>query len=152
MSNLEYLFEYLDKTRFNNNKDYLVDKLYSKPDDSDIYMVEINKHVFGGAVQYPLFGYEDITFNIKCINVRGSVTTFFDNGVSFVLFNSPDNIKEDIDSYLDSKNNVTMNIVGEPRVQKFGNKETPQIIIKDYEFLDKYDTIKEDSDKWGIDF
>ncbi len=56
MSNLEYLFEYLDEIKINNNKDYLVDKVYSKPDDSDIYMVEINKQVFGGAVEFPTMG------------------------------------------------------------------------------------------------
>lgn len=150
---LDELIEYLEEYSFTNETSYLVDKLYNKPDSSDIYTIEMHKHVFGGAVEYPLFGYEDISFNIKCINVRGSITTFFDNGVSFVLFNSPDNIKEDIDSYLDSKNNVTMNIVGEPRINKFGNKEIPQIIIKDYEFLENYDIVDEESvNDWGIDF
>ncbi|WWT40235.1 hypothetical protein [Staphylococcus phage PT1-4] len=150
---LDELIEYLEEYSFTNETSYLVDKLYNKPDSSDIYTIEMHKHVFGGAVVYPLFGYEGITFNIKCINVRGSVTTFFDNGVSFVLFNSPDNIKEDIDSYLDSKSNVTMNIVGEPRINKFGNKEISQIIIKDYEFLEKYDIVDEEPvNDWGIDF
>lgn len=150
---LDELIEYLEEYSFTNETSYLVDKLYSKPDSSDIYTIETHKHVFGGTVEYPLFGYEDITFNIKCINVRGSVTTFFDNGVSFVLFNSPDSIKEDIDSYLNSKSNVTMNIVGEPRINKFGNKEIPQIVIKDYEFLDNYDIVDEEPvNDWGIDF
>ena len=148
---LDELIEYLEEYSFTNETSYLVDKLYNKPDSSDIYTIEMHKHVFGGDVEYPLFGYEDISFNIKCINVRGSVTTFFDNGVSFVLFNSPDNIKEDIDSYLDSKSNVTMNIVGEPRINKFGNKEIPQIVIKDYEFLENYDIVEEEN-KFGIDF
>lgn len=150
---LDDLIEYLEEYSFTNETSYLVDKLYNKPDSSDIYTIEMHKHVFGGDVEYPLFGYEDISFNIKCINMRGSVTTFFDNGVSFVLFNSPDSIKSDIDSYLDSKSNVTMNIVGEPRINKFGNKEIPQIIIKDYEFLDKYDIVNEEPvNDWGIDF
>lgn len=150
---LDELIEYLEEYSFTNETSYLVDKLYNKPDSSDIYTIEMHKHVFGGAVEYPLFGYEDISFNIKCINVRGSVTTFFDNGVSFVLFNSPDNIKDNINSYLDNKSNVTMNIVGEPRINKFGNKEIPQIIIKDYEFLENYDIVDEESvNDWGIDF
>lgn len=150
---LDELIDYLEEYSFTNETSYLVDKLYNNPDSSDIYTIEMHKHVFGGAVEYPLFGYKGITFNIKCINVRGSVTTFFDNGVSFVLFNSPDNIKEDIDSYLDSKSNVTMNVVGEPRINKFGNKEIPQIVIKDYEFLEKYDIVDEEPvNDWGIDF
>lgn len=153
MSNLEYLFEYLDEIKINNNKDYLVDKVYSKPDDSDIYMVEINKHVFGGEVNWALFGYKNIKFNKKCISTRGSVTTFFDNGVSFVLFNSPSNIQEEIENNLDEKGNLTMDLVGEPRINKFGNKEVPQIVIKDYEFLEKCDIIEEETtNKFGIDF
>ena len=44
-----------------------------------------------------------------------------------------------------------MNIVGEPRINYFGNKQQSQIVIKDYEFLENEDdtTI---SNKWGIDF
>ena len=150
---IDDLYQFIDKFLFKiKNPFYYVDKLYNKPDSSDIYTIEMHKHLFGGAVVYPLFGYEDISFNIKCINVRGSVTTFFDNGVSFVLFNSPTNIQEEIENNLDEKGNLTMDVVGEPRVQKFGNKETPQIIIKDYEFLEKCDIVEEETNDWGIDF
>src|SRR5699024_5879026 len=133
------------------NPFYYVDKLYSKPDSSDIYTIEMNKHVFGGAVEFPTMGYENIKFNKKCINIRGSVTTFFDNGVSFVLFNSPDDIQQKIENNLDEKGSLTMDLVGEPRINKFGNKEIPQIIIKEYEFLEKYDIVEEEN-KFGIDF
>ena len=150
-SNLEELYKYLDEYDFNNNIEYMVDKLYSKPIEYDIYTVEMDKHVFGGDVVYPIMGYESIKFNKKCISSRGSVTTFFDNGVSFVLFNSPTNIQEEIENNLDEKGNLTMDLVGEPRINKFGNKEIPQIIIKDYEFLEDYDMVEEEN-KFGIDF
>lgn len=152
-SNLEELYKYLDEYDFNNNNiEYMVDKLYSRPIEYDIYKVEMDKRVFGGDVVYPTMGYESIKFNKKCITTRGSVTTFFDNGVSFVLFNSPDNMQQEIEDNLDDRGNLTMDLVGEPRVQKFGNKETPQIIIKDYEFLEKYDIVEEETNDWGIDF
>ena len=148
---LDDLYQYLDKFLFKmKNPFYYVDKLYNKPDSSDIYTIEMHKHVFGGAVEFPTMGYKNIRFNKKCINVRGSVTTFFDNGVSFVLFNSPDDIKDIIDSHVEN-NNVTMDIVGEPRVQKFGNKEIPQIVIEHYEFLENCDIVEEEN-KFGIDF
>lgn len=150
---LDELIEYLEEYSFTNETSYLVDKLYNNPDSSDIYTIEMHKHVFGGAVEFPTMGYKNIRFNKKCINVRGSVTTFFDNGVSFVLFNSPDDIKDIIDSHVEN-NNVTMDIVGSPRINKYGNKEIPQIIIEHYEFIENYDIIQEDEDlgKWGIDF
>lgn len=151
MSNLDSLFEYLDEVKFSNNTEYMVDKLYSRPIEYDIYTIEMDKHVFGGAIMYPMFGYESIKFNKKCISSRGSVTTFFDNGVSFVLFNSPTNIQEEIENNLDEKGNLTMDLVGEPRINKFGNKEIPQIIIKDYEFLENCDIIEEEN-IFGIDF
>lgn len=151
-SNLEELYKYLDEYDFNNDIEYMVDKLYSKPIEYDIYTVEMDKHVFGGVVEFPTMGYKNIEFNMKCITTRGSVTTFFDNGVSFVLFNSPTNIQEEIENNLDEKGNLTMDLVGEPRINKFGNKEIPQIIIKDYEFLEKCDIIKEETNDWGIDF
>src|SRR5699024_370119 len=150
-SRLEELYKYLNKYDFSNNTEYMVDKLYSKPIEYDIYTVEMDKHVFGGAIMYPIFGYESIKFNKKCITTRGSVTTFFDNGVSFVLFNSPDDIQQKIENNLDEKGNLTMDLVGEPRINKFGNKEIPQIIIKDYEFLEDYDIVEEEN-KFGIDF
>ena len=151
-SNLEELYKYLDEYDFSNNIEYMVDKLYSKPIEYDIYTVEMDKHVFGGAVMYPMFGYKSIKFNKKCITTRGSVTTFFDNGVSFVLFNSPDDIQQKIENNLDDRGNLTIDIVGEPRINKFGNKEIPQIVIKDYEFLEKCDIIEEETNDWGIDF
>ena len=149
---LDDLYQYLDNFPFDSkNSVYYVDKVYSKPDDSDIYMVEINKQVFGGGVVYPEFGYENIKFNNKCINIRGSVTTFFDNNVSFVLFNSPNDIKEQIENHM-KNNNVTMNVIGNPRINKFGNKEIPQIVIEHYEFINSYDIIEEETNKFGIDF
>lgn len=148
MSNLEDLYEYLDNYKFKTNNKYEVDVLTDKPNESDIIQVELNKDVLGGAIQYPLFGYEEIEFNKRCINKRGSVLSFFDDNVTFVLFNAPDGIKEEIDSHI-VNNKITMNIVGEPRVSKFGNKEQSQIVIKDYDFLEQED---DELGLWGIDF
>ncbi len=146
---LNSLYEYLDGYKFKTNSDYYVDILTDKPNESDIIQVELNKDIFGGQVEMPLFGYEEIEFNKRCINKRGSVLSFFDDNVTFVLFNAPDGIKEEIDNYI-VNNNITMNIVGEPRISKFGNKEQSQIVIKDYEFLE----VEKDDEPgiWGIDF
>ncbi|WNM53234.1 RecJ-like ssDNA exonuclease [Staphylococcus phage S-CoN_Ph11] len=114
-----------------------------------LFRVELEKDVLGGNVVYPLFGYEEIEFNKRCINKRGSVLSFFDDNVTFVLFNAPDDIKEEIDNNI-VNNKITMNIVGEPRINKFGNKEQSQIVIKDYEILE----VEKDDElgMWGIDF
>lgn len=143
------LYEYLDNYKFKTNTKYEVDVLTNKPNESDIIQVELNKDVLGGKVVYPLFGYEEIEFNKRCINKRGSVLSFFDDNVTFILFNAPDGIEAEIDNHI-VNNKITMNIVGEPRISKFGNKEQSQIVIKDYEIL----KVEKDDELglWGIDF
>ena len=148
-TNLEDLYEYLDNYKFKTNTKYMVDVITNKPNESDIIQVELNKDVLGGKVEFPLFAYEEIEFNKRCINKRGSVLSFFDDNVTFVLFNAPDDIKEKIDSHI-INNKITMNIVGEPRINKFGNKEQSQIVIKDYEILEVEE--QENKNDWGIDF
>lgn len=149
-TNLEDLYEYLDNYKFKTNNKYEVDVLTDKPNESDIIQVDANMNVFGGKVQIPDMGYESIKFHKKCINTRGSVTTFYDDGVSFVLFNSPENIKSTIEKHI--KNDyIIMDIVGNPRISRYGNKTIPQIIIKDYEFINEHDDV-EIPNIWGIDF
>ena len=147
MSDIDNLFNNLES----KEREYLVDKMYTKPIEYDIYTIEMNKNVFGGVVEFPIMGYKNLEFNMRCINTRGSVTTFFDNGVSFVLFNSPNDIKDVIESHLEN-NKITMDIIGSPRINKFGNKEIPQIVIEHYEFIENCDTIEEEENLWGIDF
>ena len=149
-SNLEDLYEYLDNYKFKTSSKYEVDILTDKPNESDIIQVDANMDVFGGKVKIPDMGYESIKFHKKCINTRGSVTTFYDNGVSFVLFNSPEDIKSTIEKNI--KNDyIIMDIVGKPRINRYGNKTIPQIIIEDYEFINEHDDA-EISNMWGIDF
>lgn len=148
-TNLEDLYEYLDNYKFKENTKYMVDVITNKPNENDIIQVELNKDVLGGKVEFPLFAYEEIEFNKRCINKRGSVLSFFDDNVTFVLFNAPDGIKEEIDNHI-VNNKITMNIVGEPRINKFGNKEQSQIVIKDYEILEVEE--QENDNDWGIDF
>ncbi|WNM51435.1 RecJ-like ssDNA exonuclease [Staphylococcus phage S-CoN_Ph2] len=146
---LDSLYEYIEEYKFKTSNVYEVDVLTHKPNEQDIIRVELEKDVLGGNVVYPLFGYEEIEFNKRCINKRGSVLSFFDDNVTFVLFNAPDDIKEEIDNNI-VNNKITMNIVGEPRINKFGNKEQSQIVIKDYEILE----VEKDDElgMWGIDF
>lgn len=147
---LNSLYEYIEEYKFKTSNVYEVDVLTHKPNEQDIIRVELEKDVLGGDVVYPLFGYEEITFNKSCINTRGSVLSFFDNNVTFILFNAPEDIKNIIDNHT-VNNKITMNIVGEPRINYFGNKQQSQIVIKDYEFLENEDDITI-ANEWGIDF
>lgn len=131
----------------NKNKVYYVDKVYDRPTDNDIYMIERNKDVFGGKVMFPLLGYENIKINKACITLRGSMATFFDNGVTFALFNAPETLSQSLEDAYEG-NTVQLNIVGEPSINSFNGKETPQIVIKDFEIVEQ----EEDINIWDIDF
>lgn len=131
----------------NKNKVYYVDKVYDRPTDNDIYMIERNKDVFGGKVMFPTLAYKNIKFNKACITLRGSMATFFDNGVTFALFNAPETLSQSLEDAYEG-NTVQLNIVGEPSINSFNGKETPQIVIKDFEIVEQ----EEDINIWDIDF
>ena len=91
---LEKLFDYVNKKTVQQNKDIIVDKKFSKPTPEPIFEVYKNLNVFGGSVKYPLFGYENIKIHESCIRKRGSVTTFFDNEVELIYYNTPESLEE----------------------------------------------------------
>ena len=142
-------FQNYIKNRVDSNKDkvYYVDKVYDRPTDNDIYMIERNKDVFGGKVMFPLLGYENIKINKACITLRGSMATFFDNGVTFALFNAPETLSQSLEDAYEG-NTVQLNIIGEPSINSFNGKETPQIVIKDFEIVEQ----EEEINIWDIDF
>lgn len=150
---LEKLFDYVNKKTVQQNKDIIVDKKFSKPTPEPIFEVYKNLNVFGGSVKYPLFGYENIKIHKSCIRKRGSVTTFFDNEVELVYYNTPESLQEelsDIGSY------ITLNVVGEPSVNSYKGKVNAQVVIKDCQIVDGDNNlitiIEDDYNEFGIDF
>lgn len=150
---LEKLFDYVNKKTVQQNKDIIVDKKFFKPTPEPIFEVYKNLNVFGGSVKYPLFGYENIKIHKSCIRKRGSVTTFFDNEVELVYYNTPESLQEelsDIGSY------VTLNVVGEPSVNSYKGKVNAQVVIKDCQIVDDDNNlitiIEDDYNEFGIDF
>lgn len=145
---LDDLYNYIScsDTDLNTDIDYYVDKIFNKPEPADIIRVEINKGLYGGKVEYPLFAYKEISFHKKCISKRGSMLTLFDNGVTFVMFNTPEEVYDDLIMSLEG-NIVRVNVVGEPRVSSFAGKERVEVIIKDIEVVKEIE-----ENKFGIDF
>lgn len=149
---IDKLFNYVNKKSVNHNENIEVDKKFNKPKPEPIFEVHKNLNIFGGNVKYPLFGYENIKINKSCIRMRGSVTTFFDNEVEMVLYNTPESLQVDL---LEIEKDVYLNIIGEPTVNTYQGKTNAQIIIKDYELLDNDNDIvilDNDFNEFGIDF
>lgn len=145
IDDFEGLQQYFNTHPIDHDPIHYVDKVFTKPEESDIIQVEINKHIYGGKVEYPLFAYTEVSFNKFCINKRGSMLTLFDNGVTFVMFNATDKLYEELLSNM--KNNfVSVDIVGEPRLSSFTGKTRAEVIIKDIEITEEYEN------EFGIDF
>ncbi|WWT40170.1 hypothetical protein [Staphylococcus phage PT1-1] len=145
IDDFEGLQQYFNMHPIDHDPIHYVDKVFTKPEESDIIRVEVNKHIYGGKVEYAVFAYTGVSFNKFCINKRGSMLTLFDNGVTFVMFNATDKLYEELLSNM--KNNfVSVDIVGEPRLSSFTGKTRAEVIIKDIEITEECEN------EFGIDF
>lgn len=111
---------------------YEVDLLLEgKVDKKPILDVEDHKYLFGGRVHDPLFAFTGIKVRKEWIRQRGQTLTFFDSGVEFVFYHAPEGLFESLTHNFDQF--ITMDFVGKPSVNRYGNKITPQIILEDCE-------------------
>ena len=81
-------------------------------DRSLIEDVTDNKHLFGGKVQEPLLAFVGIKINKNFIRQKGSLLTFYENGVEFVMYGAPEGLYESLKNNFDRQ--ITMDFVGTP--------------------------------------
>lgn len=118
----------IDKKEFIYEVDAIID---GKVDKHLILDVVENKHLFGGKVHEPLIAFTGININKQFIRQRGSVLTFFEKGIEFIMFSSPAGLYDKLTQNFDRF--IKMDFVGTPSVSNFGNKITPQLVLKDCE-------------------
>lgn len=90
-----------------------------------------NKHLFGGKVHEPLFAFTQIKIRKDFIRQRGSMLTFFERGVEFIMYGAPTGLFESLTHNFDRF--ITMDFVGRPSVNTFGGRMTPQLVLEDCE-------------------
>lgn len=100
-----------------------------KVEKQPIIEVNKNKHLFGGKVHDPLFAFTGIKVRKDFIRKRGSMLTFFENGVEFVMFSAPHGLFESLTHNFDQY--ITMDFVGTPGENNWGGQKTPRIILED---------------------
>lgn len=100
-----------------------------KVEKQPIIEVNKNKHLFGGKVHDPLFAFTGIKVRKDFIRQRGSMLTFFENGVEFVMFSAPHGLFESLTHNFDQY--ITMDFVGTPGENNWGGQKTPRIILED---------------------
>ena len=99
-------------------------------------IMDIGKYVdiWGQGLPEPLIYISDINLTQNEIEVIGKnkdTVKFSKFGTTYIKFHAKDLIEE-----LSQYNNIKINLVGKANVNEWMGRETPQIIIEDYEVLD----------------
>lgn len=116
------------------NNTYKVDRKYNQSvSKDDVDLVIKNKHIIGGKVESPLFGFEDITIPKKYLNTKGKTIEFGIGGISFVMWQSPDELIEKLTSGFNQS--IKVSFVGEPFEVNFSGKPKNKVVIKDMEVI-----------------
>lgn len=99
-------------------------------------IMDIGKYVdiWGQGLPEPLIYISDINLTQNEIEVIGKnkdTVKFSKFGTTYIKFHAKDLIEE-----LSQYNNIKINLVGKANINEWMGRETPQIIIEDYEVLD----------------
>lgn len=132
----EYANEKLKDIDFNEGV-YTVDMIFDKDydcfdrvfDDIDYY-----QDVWGQSFNEPLIVVEDIPVKVSNIQIMGRTADtikFTYNGVEYIQFRAKDLLK-----VIDGKDEITITVMGRASINRFMGKETPQLIISDYNIRD----------------
>lgn len=97
-----------------------------------IWELEKNKEIFGGKVTDALFAYENIEIEKKNITAKGTVLTFYKNGLEFVMYGTtPEFQAKFMDGF---KPILNLDFIGRPSVNNWLGKEKPQIVLDAIDF------------------
>jgi len=105
--------------------------LKGKIDKEAILEVNKNKQLFGGKFHDPLFAFTEVKVNKAYVRRRGSVLTFFHEGVEFISFGTPEHVFDELTQNFDT--HLTMSFVGRPGENSWGSKKTPQLVLTAFE-------------------
>lgn len=120
--------ENVESEEFVYSVDYISQGKVNKQILSDIID---NKKMFGGKVHDPLIAFTGIKVPKRFIRQRGSMMTFFCDGLEFVLFSAPERLYESLTNNFDEF--ITMDFVGRAGSNNYGGKTTIQMILEDCE-------------------
>lgn len=110
---------------------YLVDYIQDGKVNVDMLEEIIEKkYLFGGKVKEPLLAFTNIRCNKEYISRKGSMITFYAEGVEFVKFDS--NTYDCDDIFMGFGQGVTMNFVGTVGKVNYSGKEKIRVILSDF--------------------
>lgn len=151
-NNLDQLMEDCLVDDGKNKVVHNVNKLYVGESNADeVTLVNDHAWLFGGSLQSPKFGYKDLIIGRNCISQRGSVVTFFDKGLEFIMYKQEPGL---VDSFMETmgfEQDVVVNLVGKPGRNEWAGRVKEQIVLDDFEMiaLSKSGVTKKDAENSG---
>lgn len=121
---------------------YAVDFIlnFSALSNSDYYLIDTYRYLWGTGVPEPLFAIINIPFypeNIKVMGTNKDTAKYEYQGKSFIKFHLPkdDKLLEMANEY-DLTKSYVMNVVGKISMNHFAGRTTPQVMLEDYDIIE----------------
>ncbi len=136
---------------------YAVDFILDFKDisNTDYYLVNTYRYLWGTGVPEPLFAITNIPFypsNIKVMGEKKNTVKYEYQGKGYIKFNLPENheLLHLADTH-DMKKTYMLNVVGKLSMNYFAGRTSPLTMIEDYEIIDVSDKVIEQdtNDIWG---
>ena len=115
---------------------YEVNKLYEGETNLDeVRLINDHAWMFGGRLQTPKFGYKDLIITRNCVSQRGSVVTFFNQGLEFIMYKQEPGIIDEFMSTMGFEQEIVVNLVGRPSRSEWTGRIKEQIVLDDFSMM-----------------
>lgn len=150
--NIEKLIKASEDTITEREKNYNVDGLfYNKVNLKQVKEINDLRHLFGGSVSFPVYGYKDLVLTRNSISQRGSVLTFFYQGLEFIAYKQQVDLLDNLLAEAGFNQYFKVDLVGEPTLNEWMGRKKHQIVLQDFhiEVIEDQPTPKEETpEKW----
>ena len=126
------------KIEGNYDVDFILD--FTALSNSDYYLIDTYRYLWGTGVPEPLFAIINIPFypeNIKVMGTNKDTAKYEYQGKSLIKFHLPENdeLLQMAKDY-DIKKSYIINVVGKVSMNHFAGRTTPQIMLEDYDIIE----------------
>lgn len=98
-----------------------------------IFDIDKNESIFGQGNDEPLILIQNIPVqNLRLVGANKNTINFNFNSIKYVKFKD-----DELADYLNNNNNVSVNIIGRAAINRWNEREEPQILINDIEIIEK---------------
>ena len=151
--NIDKLIKLSNKGFETEDTVYDVDKLYHNESNlEEVKTVNEVEHIFGGKVNHPNYGYEDLIVSRKSMSQRGSVVTFYHKGLEFIAYKQEPGLIDDILQQAGFKQYFSLDLIGRPSKNEWTGRVKHQIVLQDFTINvldeDPVETKEESQNKW----